>query len=81
MSSTPFDSQSNTSIESSHTSQSQQGSSAILSDANLENAQCELLNWCLFEKEEVAVKGKVATTDPYSKVHHVLIGTSCPYWN
>ncbi len=48
------------------------------SDANLKNAQCELLNWCLFEKEEVAVKGKVATTDPYLKVHHVPLGID--YW-
>uniref|UniRef100_A0A2N9I3B2 DUF8039 domain-containing protein n=1 Tax=Fagus sylvatica TaxID=28930 RepID=A0A2N9I3B2_FAGSY len=75
--STPFDSQSNTPIETPHTSQSQQGSDAIFSDANLENAQCELLNWCLFEKEEVIAKGKIATTDPYSKVHHVPLGNDC----
>ena len=36
------------------------------------------MNWCLFEKEEVAVKGKVATTDPYSKMHHVPLGID--YW-
>uniref|UniRef100_A0A2N9I0V6 DUF8039 domain-containing protein n=1 Tax=Fagus sylvatica TaxID=28930 RepID=A0A2N9I0V6_FAGSY len=75
--STPFNSQSNTPIETPHTPQSQQGSGAIFSDPNLENAQCELLNWCLFEKEEVVAKGKIATTDPYSKVHHVPLGIDC----
>lgn len=48
-----------------------------MGDANLENAQCELLNWCLFDKEEVAAKGKIATIDPYSKVHHVPLGIDC----
>ena len=35
------------------------------------------MNWCLFEKEEVVAKGKIATTDPYSKVHHVPLGIDC----
>jgi hypothetical protein len=35
------------------------------------------LNWCLFEKEEVIAKGKITTTDPYSKVHHVPLGNDC----
>ena len=104
--STPFDSQSNTPVETPHTPQvktfafsnyiisfiekkkflfhhhslcwwqSQQGSGVIFNDPNLENAQCELLNWCLFKKEEVVAKGKI-TTDPYSKVHHVPLGIDC----
>jgi hypothetical protein len=32
---------------------------------------------CLFEKEEVVAKGKIATIDCYSKVHHVLLGIDC----
>jgi hypothetical protein len=35
------------------------------------------LNWCLFEKEEVVEQGKIATTDRYSKVHHVPLGIDC----
>jgi hypothetical protein len=35
------------------------------------------LNWCLFEKEEVAAKGKIAAIYPHSKVHHIPLGIDC----
>ena len=35
------------------------------------------MNWCLFEKEEVVAKGKIAAIYPHSKVHHIPLGIDC----
>ncbi|KAK9284504.1 hypothetical protein L1049_023678 [Liquidambar formosana] len=45
--------------------------------ASLENARCKILNWCSFDIEEIVAYGKIASTDPYVKVHHVPLGLDC----
>lgn len=41
------------------------------------NAKCQLLRWYMFEEEEVVAEGKIATTDPSAKVHHLPLGRDC----
>lgn len=43
----------------------------------MENARCHLLHWYMFEEEEVVAEGRIATTDPSSKVHHLPLGRDC----
>lgn len=43
-------------------------------NSNLENARCQLLNWYNFDMEEVVAEGKIASTDPRAKVHHMPLG-------
>lgn len=42
-----------------------------------ENARCQLLNWYAFDEEEVIAEGKIASTDPRVKVHHMPLGRDC----
>ena len=39
-----------------------------------DNAKCKLLHWCV---DGVVAEGRIASTDPKAKVHHVLLGGSC----
>ncbi|KAG6515834.1 hypothetical protein ZIOFF_026268 [Zingiber officinale] len=39
------------------------------------NAKCKLLHWCI--DELVVAEGRIASTDPNTKVHHVILGGSC----
>lgn len=39
-----------------------------------ENTKCKLLHWC---GHEVVAEGRVASTDPKAKVHHIPLGVSC----
>ncbi|XP_075514378.1 uncharacterized protein LOC142549348 [Primulina tabacum] len=39
------------------------------------NTKCKLLHWCA--DELVVAKSRVASTDPNTKVHHVVLGRSC----
>ncbi|XP_022867287.1 uncharacterized protein LOC111387002 isoform X2 [Olea europaea var. sylvestris] len=41
---------------------------------HMENARCQLLYWYIFEEEEIVAEGRIASTDPSAKVHHVPIG-------
>ena len=43
----------------------------------LENASCQLLHWYLDDPVEVVAEGKVASTDPKARVHHVPLGRDC----
>ncbi|XP_073278942.1 uncharacterized protein [Primulina huaijiensis] len=39
------------------------------------NTKCKLLHWCA--DELVVAEGRIASTDPNTKVHHVVLGRSC----
>ncbi|XP_075478639.1 uncharacterized protein LOC142519491 isoform X2 [Primulina tabacum] len=39
------------------------------------NTKCKLLHWCA--DELVVAEGRIASTDLNTKVHHVVLGTSC----
>ncbi|XP_073053789.1 uncharacterized protein [Primulina eburnea] len=39
-----------------------------------DNTKCKLLHWC---GDEVVAEGRVASTDPKAKVHHIPLGGSC----
>ncbi|XP_073049195.1 uncharacterized protein [Primulina eburnea] len=39
------------------------------------NTKCKLLHWCT--DELVVAEGRIASTDPNTKVHHVVLGRSC----
>jgi len=43
----------------------------------LENASCQLLHWYSDDPVEVVAEGKVASTDPKARVHHVPLGRDC----
>ncbi|KAL2492026.1 Transposase 23 domain-containing protein [Abeliophyllum distichum] len=53
--------------------QSQQGSD-FQGGNELENTSCQLLHWYKFDGKEVVVEGKIASTDPSAKVHHMPLG-------
>ncbi|KAG6531937.1 hypothetical protein ZIOFF_005773 [Zingiber officinale] len=42
-----------------------------------DNHKCKLLHWC---GEGVVAEGRVASTDPKAKVHHIPLGGSCWKW-
>ncbi|XP_073021631.1 uncharacterized protein [Primulina eburnea] len=39
------------------------------------NTKCKLLHWCA--DELVVAEGRIASIDPNTKVHHVVLGRSC----
>ncbi|XP_022867286.1 uncharacterized protein LOC111387002 isoform X1 [Olea europaea var. sylvestris] len=54
--------------------QSQHESGIYRGIVHMENARCQLLYWYIFEEEEIVAEGRIASTDPSAKVHHVPIG-------
>ncbi|KAK9177819.1 hypothetical protein WN943_027008 [Citrus x changshan-huyou] len=59
------------------TPRSQQGSGTMHENLELENASCQLLHWYLDDPVEVVAEGKVASTDPKARVHHMPLGRDC----
>ncbi|KAH9648884.1 hypothetical protein KPL70_025777 [Citrus sinensis] len=59
------------------TPRSQQGSGTMHENLELENASCQLLHWYSDDPVEVVAEGKVASTDPKARVHHVPLGRDC----
>ncbi|KAL2512994.1 Transposase 23 domain-containing protein [Abeliophyllum distichum] len=55
------------------TPQSQQGS-GFHGGNEQENRSCQLLYWYKFEGDEVVAEGKIASTDPSAKMHHMPLG-------
>ena len=43
----------------------------------MENRRCQLIHWYKFDEEEVVAEGKIASTDPSAKVHHMPLGRDC----
>ncbi|CAA3030820.1 Hypothetical predicted protein [Olea europaea subsp. europaea] len=56
---------------------SQHGSGIHGGIAHTKNARCQLLHWYTLEEEEIVAKGRIASTDPSAKVHHVPIRRDC----
>ncbi|PQM35599.1 uncharacterized protein Pyn_30389 [Prunus yedoensis var. nudiflora] len=55
----------------------QEGSGTMQGNYQYENARCQLLNWYAFDEEEVIAEGKIASTDPRVRVHHMPLGRDC----
>jgi hypothetical protein len=43
----------------------------------LENSRCQLLHWYRYDEEEIVAEGKISSTDPSVKVHHMPLGRDC----
>ena len=55
--------------------QSPQANTEVPSNLNLTNAKCNLLNWTA--TGQVVARAEIASTDPTSKVHHIVLGPDC----